>query len=98
MDVDNLPLVHVAQNLTNLSGSSIPGTADITYNLVTNEFYGLASNRKIIIIDPLNLTINVDVTLVDAVSTSGVLALLILTEKGILIFLTIVMVKFSNFP
>ncbi len=71
VDVNVTPLKHIAQDLTNLSGYSIPGAADITYNPVNQKFYGLASNRKIIVIDPIALTIDLDETVVGDVTTSG---------------------------
>jgi hypothetical protein len=71
VDVDVVPLEHIAQILTNLSGESIPGAADITYNPMNNRLYGLASNRKIVIIDPVALTIDLDESVINDVSTSG---------------------------
>ena len=71
LDVDVMPLKQISQNLTNLSESSIPGAADITFNPVNDKFYGLASNRKIIVIDPIALTIDLDDSVVDDINTSG---------------------------
>ena len=71
VDVDATPIEHIAQDLTNLSGSSIPGAADITYNPVNDKFYGMASNRNVIIIDPIALTIDLDVSVASDVNTSG---------------------------
>lgn len=71
VDVDVLPLEHRSQELTNLSGESIPGAADITYNPVHDKFYGLASNRKIVVIDPTALTIDLDESVIGDVNTSG---------------------------
>ena len=71
LDVNVQPLRQVTQPLTNLSGSSIPGAADITYNPVNNKFYGLSSGRTLIILDPVNLTVDLDFTVADDVDTSG---------------------------
>jgi len=71
VDVNAFPLQHVSQDLTNISGASIPGSADITFNPVNNKFYGIASNLKIIVIDPHALTIDLDNSVVGQVNTSG---------------------------
>lgn len=59
VDVDAANLQSVKVDLQNLSGSSIPGVADITFNPILNKFYGMASNKKMIELDPNAKTINV---------------------------------------
>jgi len=56
IDLDVFPLTMESFPLTNLSSSSIPAVADITYNIQTNMYYGMASGNKLIALDPINLT------------------------------------------
>ena len=59
IDLDQFPLQMTFQNLTNLSGVSIPNTADITYNPVQEKYYGMSNKFDLIEIDPVALTIDI---------------------------------------
>lgn len=59
VDVDVFPLTMVTTPITNLSGTNIPNTADITFNPVTEKYYGMTSSFKMVEIDPINLTANI---------------------------------------
>lgn len=59
IDLDVFPLTMQSTSLTNLYSGSIPATADITYNVQTNMFYGMASGNKLVEIDPINFTIDI---------------------------------------
>ncbi len=71
VDVDQFPLVHQSATLTNLTGGSIPTAADITFNPVTNKFYGMSSSRSLVIIDPVANTVEVDGSLSGQIDASG---------------------------
>ena len=59
IDIDQQPLTMELQNLTNLAGTSIPNTADISYNPIHEKYYGFSSNYQLIEIDPQALTIDI---------------------------------------
>jgi hypothetical protein len=69
IDLDQFPLQMTFQNLTNLSGISIPNTADISYNPVQEKYYGMSKNFDLIEIDPVALTI--DIVWNEALSTNN---------------------------
>jgi len=69
IDLDQFPLQMTFQNLTNLSGRSIPNTADISYNPVREKYYGMSKNFELIEIDPVALTI--DIVWNEALSTNN---------------------------
>ncbi|MEM8907021.1 MAG: LruC domain-containing protein, partial [Bacteroidota bacterium] len=71
IDVDASPLQSVEQNLTNLAGSDIGTAADLTFNPVTKKFYGMTGDKKIIIIDPIALTIDYFYDAGNQLSTTG---------------------------
>ncbi|MCG8310848.1 MAG: FG-GAP-like repeat-containing protein, partial [Cytophagales bacterium] len=59
IDLDRFPLQMTFQPLRNLSGTSIPNTADITYNPVQEKYYGMSKNFELVEIDPLAMTIDI---------------------------------------
>lgn len=59
IDIDQFPLEMTLVNLTNLSGESIPNSADITYNSYQNKYYGMSGNYRLTVIDPVELTVDI---------------------------------------
>jgi uncharacterized repeat protein (TIGR01451 family) len=59
IDLDQFPLQMTTLELTNLSGVSIPNTADITYNPIQEKYYGMSNKFDLIEIDPVELTIDI---------------------------------------
>ncbi|MEO1624502.1 MAG: LruC domain-containing protein [Bacteroidota bacterium] len=71
IDVDATPLQAIEVSVTNLSGGSIPGVKDITYNIITQKFYGLSSGMELLEIDPVAKTIDIIGNLSGTFGSSG---------------------------
>ncbi|MFK7809348.1 MAG: GEVED domain-containing protein [Saprospiraceae bacterium] len=71
VDVDAIPLQTITVPLTNNYNGSIPNTSDITFNPVAEKFYGMSSSRKLVELDPINLTANIVANFSSDFSSSG---------------------------